>query len=87
MAFHQANRSLSGKAETFANYRRVNVLFNEVLASLEQFTGENDRRGRSVKAVLFLSFGHFDDHLCSWVFDVHFLEDGGAVVGDDDIAH
>ena len=43
MPFHQSNRPLCSETETFANHRWVNVLFNQVLASLEQFTGENDR--------------------------------------------
>ena len=43
MPFHQVDRSLSSEPEAFANNRRVNVLLDEVLTSLEQFTGENDR--------------------------------------------
>ena len=76
---------LCGEAEAFANDGGVNVLFDQVLAALEQLTGEHHGRRRAVVAVLLLGLGHLDDHLGRGVFDVHLLEDGCTVVGDDHV--
>ena len=37
--------------------------------------------------MLFLGLGDLNDHLCSGMFDVHLLEDGRTVVGDDHVSH
>ena len=84
---HQSDGALGGQAEPFADDGWMDVLFNQVLASLEQFARKDDRRGGTVKAVLLLGFGNFNDHFGGWMFDVHFLQDGRTVVGDHHVAH
>ena len=87
MVVHQTDGTFSGETEAFANHGRMNVLFNQVFASLEQFSREDNGGRCAVETVLFLGFGNFDDHLRSRVFNVHFLENGCSVIRDDDIAH
>ena len=87
VAFHEADSALSGETEAFTNDGRVDVLLNQILASLEQFSGKNHSRRRAVIAMLFLSFGHFNDHFRRRMLNVHLLENGRAVVRDDNIAH
>ena len=37
--------------------------------------------------MLFLSFCYFDNHLCSWMLNIHFFENGRTIVCDDYISH
>ena len=87
MVFEQFNRFFCCEAEAFTDDSWVNILFDEVFASLEQLSGENNCGGRSIVAVLLLSFRNFNDHFRCWMVDVHFFEDGSTVIGDDNVAH
>ena len=65
----------------------MDVLVDKVLAALEQLSCYDDGTGGAVEAVLLLSLGNLDNHLGSRVLDVHLLEDGSTIVGDDYITH
>ncbi len=87
MIFQQVNSSLTSEAEALADDGRVDILVDEILASLEQLACNHNSSGSAVVAVLLLSLCDFDDHLRSGVLDVHLLEDRRTIVGDDYIAH
>ncbi len=65
----------------------MNVLFNEVFTTLEKFPRNDDRAGGPIVAVLFLSFGNFDNHLGCRMLNVHLFQNGCTIVGDNDITH
>ena len=87
MAFHQTDGSLCSQAESFADDGGMHVLLDEVFTALQQFARQNHSRRCAVKAMLLLCFGDFNDHLRSRMLNVHLLENGGAVVGDDHVTH
>lgn len=75
---------LGGFVIAFDNRRRVDVLFDQVLGLAEKVASDDSGRRRAVTDFLFLGVGDFDDHLGRRMLDIHLLEDGCAVVGDDD---
>ena len=66
--------------------RRVDVLVEQVLGAREQFARQHRRSRRAVADLLLLRGGDLDDHLGGGVLDVHLLQDGRAVVRDDDVS-
>jgi hypothetical protein len=77
---------LCGLAVPLCQDGRVDVLVEEVFGFAEKFAGDDDRRGRAVAHFVFLGLGDFDNHVRGGVLDVHLVEDGDAVVRDDDTA-
>ena len=64
----------------------VDVGVDQVGGLLEELAGEDDAGGGSVPDLGILGLGDLDEHLGSGVLDVHLLQDGHTVVGDDDVA-
>jgi len=64
----------------------VDVLVEQVLGFREEFARDDDRRRGAVPDLVFLGLGDFDDHVGRGVLDVHLVQDGDAVVRDDDAA-
>ena len=67
--------------------RGVHVGVDQVGGLLEELSGEDDGGGGAVPDLGVLGLGDLDEHLGGRVLDVHLLEDGHAVVGDDDVSH
>ena len=63
----------------------VDVGVDELLGLLEQLPGEDDGGRGPVPALGVLGLGDLDDHLGGGVLHVDLLQDGDAVVGDDDV--
>src|SRR5208282_4109334 len=87
LGFEKVLRLLARELETADDDRGMNVLLEKILGALEELTGDHDRRGRSVAALLVLGLGDLDQHLRGRVLDVDFLQDRDAVVGDRDVPH
>ncbi len=75
---------LCGLAVSLGQDAGVDVLVEEFLGLREEFAGHDDRRGRAVAHFVFLGLGDLDNHVGGGVLDVHLVEDGDAVVRDDD---
>jgi len=76
-----------GHVEPFDDGRRVDVLVEQVLGVLEEFTRDGDGRCGAVAGLVFLCLCDLDDHRGRRVVDVHLLKDGDAVVRDGYVAH
>jgi len=76
---------LAGFVVALDDSRRVNVLLDEVLGFAEQVAGQHRGGRRPVTDFLLLGVGDFDDHLGRGVLDIHLVENGRAVVCDDDV--
>ena len=64
----------------------MNVLVEEFLRTLQEFAGDDHRGGGAVSDLVVLGLGHFHHHLGGRVLDIHLLENGDTVVGDDHVA-
>ena len=64
----------------------VDVGFDQVNGLLQQLPGQDDRAGGPVPGLLVLRLGDLHQHLGGGVVDIDLLQDGDAVVGDDNIA-
>jgi len=62
----------------------VDILIEELLGLIEELTGDDDSGGGAVTDFLLLRLADLDDHVGRRVVDVHLLQDGDAVVRDDD---
>jgi hypothetical protein len=71
-----------GNLETIGDSRGMNTLSQEVLASLEEGSGNNDDRGGTVTSLNVLSLRNLDEHLSGRVDYFHLLKNGGTVIGD-----
>ena len=65
----------------------MDVLLDEIFTALQQFACDDHRTGGTIETMLLLGFGHFNNHLGCRVLNVHFLENGSTVIGDDNVAH
>ncbi|KAI3492768.1 hypothetical protein L1887_42565 [Cichorium endivia] len=75
-----------GLLEGLGDDGRVDALVEHFFGRAEQASGYNDDRGGAVAGLDVLRLRELDEHACSRVHDGHVFEDGGAVVGDDDLA-
>src|SRR6267143_4392669 len=64
----------------------MDVLFDQVFRPLEQFSRQDDSRGRAIARFLVLGLRDLNEHLRGGVLDVDFLEDRHAIVCDDDVS-
>lgn len=64
----------------------VDSLVDQLRSLLEQGTGQHDNTSGSVTNLVILRLGQLDQQLCYVIRDLHLLQDGGAIVGDCDIA-
>ena len=71
-----------GNLETIGDSRGMDTLSQEVLASLEEGSGNYDNRGGTVTSLNVLSLRNLDEHLSGRVDYLHLLKDGGTVIGD-----
>ena len=63
----------------------MNSLVEELLGSLQEGTGDNDDGCGSISSLNILSLGDLDKHLSSWMNDGHFVQNSGAIIGDDNL--
>jgi hypothetical protein len=56
------------------------------LGCLQEGSGHDDDGSGSITGFNILSFGDLNEHLGGWVNDGHLLQDGGAIVGDQNFA-
>ncbi|KAG5522544.1 hypothetical protein RHGRI_034641 [Rhododendron griersonianum] len=75
-----------GLVESIGYDGGVNAGVEEGEALLEECAGNDDDGGGSVAGDDVLGLGELDEHLGGGLEDLHLVEDGGAVVGDDDLA-
>jgi len=66
--------------------RRMDVVVEQVLGLRQQFASQHGRGRGAVPDLVLLGLGDLHDHLGGGMFDVHLVEDGRAVVRDDDVA-
>jgi hypothetical protein len=78
--------ALGGQVEPARDQRGVDVV-EQVLGLVEELTGEHDAAGRTVANLLLEALGDLDHHLGRGVLDVDLVEDGDAIVRDDDVTH
>merc|ERR1719486_218808 len=65
----------------------VDLLLHQLVRVLQQLGCNDDHTGGAVADLLVLQGGQLNKHLGSRVLHLKQLEDGGAVVGDGDVAH
>ena len=65
---------------------RVNAVGQEGETLLEKRTSDDDNGGGAVSGSGVLGLGELDKHLGSGLKDLHLVENGGTVVGNDDLA-
>jgi hypothetical protein len=63
----------------------VDALVEELLGLVEQGTGEDNDTGRAVTDLVVLGLGELDEEASGLVLDFHLLDNGGSVVGDNNI--
>ena len=63
----------------------MNAVPDELVAALEELSGEDDDGGGAVSDFAVLDLRQLDEHFGGGVSDLKLLEDGGAVVRDGDI--
>ena len=85
-AFQDLLRLLVGQPVSGGNDGGVDVGVDQVEGLLEKFSGDDDGGGGSVSDLLVLGLCDLHEHLGRGVLDVHLLEDGHTVVGNDDVA-
>ena len=76
----------SGLMERIGDNRRVNTMGEQREALTEKSAGDDDDGGGAVTGGGVLGLGELDEHLSGGLEDLHLVEDGGAVVGYDDVA-
>mmetsp|Transcript_30051 Transcript_30051/g.103833 ORF Transcript_30051/g.103833 Transcript_30051/m.103833 type:complete len:565 (-) Transcript_30051:9-1703(-) len=81
-----ALRLVGGEHERLSDGRRVQALCQQLVARVEQRPRDDAHRCRAVARLNVLRLGQLHEHLRRRVLDFHLGEDGGAVVGDDDLA-
>lgn len=64
----------------------VNLVPDEVASPLEQLGGQDNDGGGAVAHFSVLELGKLDEHFGGRVLDLDALEDGGAVIGDEDFS-
>mmetsp|Transcript_24755 Transcript_24755/g.44620 ORF Transcript_24755/g.44620 Transcript_24755/m.44620 type:complete len:537 (+) Transcript_24755:83-1693(+) len=82
----QLGALFGGLVEAGGDHGGVDALAEQSGAGVEEGAGEDDHGGGAVAGLDVLGLGAFHEHLGGGVEDVHFGEDGGAVVGDEDLA-
>ncbi len=75
-----------GAAVGLGDLGRVDAFGEEALDGVEEGAADDDDGGGAVAGLDVLRLGEADEHLGGRVLDAHLLEDGGAVVGDEDAA-
>lgn len=81
----ELDRLGSGPLEGLGNDGGVDALVEHLLSGTEKASGNDDDRSGTVTGLDILSLGELDEHAGGGVHDGHVLEDGGTVVGDDDL--
>ncbi len=79
-------RPVGGHAVAVGDDRGVYILVKEVLCTLQEFACDHHCGRGAVPDLVVLGLGDLDHHLRSRVLDIHLLQDGHAVVRDDDVA-
>ena len=87
MTVKQCYGFLSSQSESFTDYGWMHVLFDEIFRTLEEFSREDNSRSGSIIAMLLLCFCNLNDHFCCRMLNVHFLENGSAIVRNDNVTH
>ena len=64
----------------------LNVLFQEVFCTLEKLSGDDHGRRGAVTDFIVLGLCDLHHHLGGRMLDVHLLQDGHSIVGDDHIS-
>uniref|UniRef100_A0A2P2LKA4 T-complex protein 1 subunit delta n=1 Tax=Rhizophora mucronata TaxID=61149 RepID=A0A2P2LKA4_RHIMU len=72
--------------ERIGDYRRMDSARKQRKAMLQQRAGDDDNGGGAVTRGSVLRLGEFHEHFGSRLKDFHLVEDGGAVVSDDNLA-
>lgn len=72
--------------ERVGDDRRVDAVGQEDVALFQESARNDDDGGGTVTSGRVLRLGELDEHLGGGLEDLHLVEDGGAVVGDDDLA-
>mmetsp|Transcript_1006 Transcript_1006/g.1808 ORF Transcript_1006/g.1808 Transcript_1006/m.1808 type:complete len:305 (+) Transcript_1006:748-1662(+) len=72
--------------ESVGDLQGVDALVEQLLGLLEDGAGKDHHSGRAVSNLVVLRSGQLDKEFGGLVVDLHLLEDGGTIIGDDDIA-
>ena len=60
----------------------VNLVFDQVIGSLQKFGGEDHNRGSSVTYLTVLDLGKLDEDFCGGMCHLKLFENSGAIVSD-----
>lgn len=75
-----------GNLESVRDGSWVETLSHQILDGSQKSSSNNDNGGSSVTSLNILGLGDFDEHSSGWVNNFHLLEDGGSIVGNDNLS-
>lgn len=61
----------------------MDTLLEELLASVEESSGDDNNRGGTISGLNILGLGDLDEHLSGRMDDLHLLEDGCSIIGNE----
>ena len=82
---HGRGGNVGGLHEGGGDGRGVNALGQQRRAGVEEGAGHHDDGGGAVAGLDVLRLGQFDEHLGGRMEDVHFGQNGGAVIANEDL--
>ena len=77
---------LEGRAVSGDDGGGVDAVLDQVVAAAEELGGDDDDRGGAVADLVVLELGQIDQDAGGGMLHLELAEDGGAVVGDEDVA-
>mmetsp|Transcript_8220 Transcript_8220/g.9954 ORF Transcript_8220/g.9954 Transcript_8220/m.9954 type:complete len:568 (-) Transcript_8220:99-1802(-) len=81
-----AHGDLTSLIEAVSDFERVDALLQKFLGLLEDGTSEHNDTSGAVTDLVVLRSGQLSEESGSLMMDLHLLEDGGTIVGDDNLA-
>ena len=60
----------------------MNLVFDQVIGSLQKFSGQDDNRGSSITDFTILDLGKLNENFCGRMCHLELLENSGAIVSD-----
>ena len=80
------NSNVTSSLEAVGNLQGVATLVEEFLSLVKEGAGQNDDTSGTVTDLIVLRLGKLDEETSSLVLNLHLLNNGGTVVGDNHVA-